>query len=84
MATETTLTVTDATRILGLSDPTYTYRLLRVGTLVGRRVGGRWLVDPASVEQRMQRMHHAAQSKANAAAEREQRKAEIRERYAKP
>lgn len=84
MPTETTLTVTEATRILGLSDPTYTYRLLRVGTLVGRRVGGRWLVDAASVEQRKQRMDQAARSKANAAAERERRKAEIRQRYAKP
>jgi excisionase family DNA binding protein len=84
MPTETTLTATEAGRILGHSDPTYTYRLLRAGTLVGRRVGGRWLVNADSVEQRRQRMDQAARSKANAAAEREKRKAEIRARYAKP
>ena len=78
------MNATEAAHVLGVSDVNYVYRLLRSGAIAGHREGAEWVVDDASVEQRRQRMAQAARSKANIAAERERRKAEIRERYAKP
>lgn len=80
-ATEKTMTAAEAARTLGLSDVNYVQRLLRSGSLAGRRDGRVWIVDAESVERRRLRMAQRAGSRVNAAAERERRKREVAARF---
>lgn len=76
------MTATEAARALGLADVNYVHRLLRSGSIVGRREGTAWIVSAESVERRRIQMSQRASSRANAAAERERRKREVAARFA--
>jgi hypothetical protein len=69
----TKMTVDEATRALNLESPDFVYRLLRARVLKGRKVEGRWNIDPDSVAERKRRVAAKASSKSNAAAERARR-----------
>jgi excisionase family DNA binding protein len=78
------MTVTEAARALNLETADVVYRLLRTGKLRGSKIGGAWNIDPASVAERKRSVSSKRSSRSNATAERERRRAEARERFAKP
>jgi excisionase family DNA binding protein len=70
------MTVEQAARELGLDSPDVVYRLVRMGTIPARKVGRRWDISPEAVEDRKRKVAHKRSSRANAAAERDRRRAE--------
>ena len=70
------MTTAEAAKELGYSTTTYVERLIRAGTLPAMKVGGRWIVDEASVHAYKSRVSLKASSRSNAAGERKRRMAE--------
>jgi len=58
-ATKDTVSVIEASRLLSY-DPIYTYRLVQAGRIKAEKRDGKWLVDRASVEERIARRRNAA------------------------
>lgn len=79
-----TMTVREAREALDVCDVDYVTRLLRSGRLVGWHERGRWVIDAASVAKRKRQTDRLRENRQNAAARREQLRAEAAARYAKP
>jgi len=71
-----------AAKLLNIEQVDYVYRLCRSGALSGRKVNGRWVIDPASVDKRKRRVAVKRSSKSNAAAERDRRREAARAAFA--
>jgi excisionase family DNA binding protein len=56
MIEEPTLSVVEASRMLGYTTPDYLLRLIRNGVVRAEKVGGRWRVEKREVELRMARV----------------------------
>jgi excisionase family DNA binding protein len=79
---EPTLSVVEASRMLGYTTPDYLLRLIRNGVVRAEKVGGRWRVEKREVELRIARVEKKRSSASFREEARAARRSALRERLA--
>ena len=79
---ESTLSVVEASRMLGYTTPDYLLRLIRNGVVRAEKVGGRWRIEKREIELRIARVEKKRSSASFREEDRAARRSAIRERLA--
>lgn len=82
MIEEPTLSMVEASRMLGYTTPDYLARLIRNGVVRAEKVGGRWRIEKREIELRIARVEKKRSSASFREEDRAARRAEIREQFA--
>jgi excisionase family DNA binding protein len=67
----------DAARALNVEHVDYIYRLVRTGALRATKIGGRWDIDEASVQERKRRVAKKRSSRSHVATKREETRGRV-------